>query len=306
MMRLGKPESCSSRACSTCTTSSPEFALARRVTSACSAVDGLRSGHERQSGNWPRDGAATYNAVVSSAIVSACSFAALTLLLTACMPFPLTRGVAASHPECVFYANTSKKIVALTVDDGPDRVTTPSILDLLRKHKSRATFFLISSRVAGNDSLVMRALSEGQEIGNHMSRNEASIRLSSAEFERSLLEADTILRRFTSPRWLRPGSGWYNANMIATMQRHDYRCALGSVYSFDPQLPVTRYVVGTILRHVRPGSIIVLHDGGYKGRNTIRVLSRLLPELARRGFSVVTLSELMSVSEKPGRRTSRR
>jgi len=49
-----------------------------------------------------------------------------------------------------------------------------------------------------------------------------------------------------------------------------------------------------ILQQVRPGSIIILHDGGKRGRNTVRVLARVLPELERRGYRVVTLSKLMS------------
>ncbi len=230
--------------------------------------------------------------------------AAVALLLSACTPYSLTRRIAASHPDCVFYAGTSKKIVSLTIDDGPDSVTTPPILDLLGKHEARATFFMISSRMAGNDSLVLRTLRAGNEIGNHMSRNEASILLSPSDFERSLVEADTVLKKFTTPRWLRPGSGFYRARMISTMRRHNYRCALGSVYPFDPQLPFAGYSARTILRHVRPGSVIVLHDGGYKGRNTRKVLTRLLPELARRGYSVVTLSELMGVAQEQAKQVS--
>ncbi len=230
--------------------------------------------------------------------------AAAALLLSACTPFALTRRIAASHPECIFYANTSSRIVALTVDDGPDSSTTPQILDLLRKHDSHATFFMISSRATGNESLIRRTLREGNEIGNHMSQNEASIRLSPREFERSLVEADTVLGRFAEMRWLRPGSGWYNDRMISTMQRHGYRCALGSVYPFDPQLPFAGHSLRAILGHVKPGSIIVLHDGGYKGRNTIKVLTRLLPQLAARGYTVVTLGQLMSGTEKPAKQAS--
>ncbi len=126
-----------------------------------------------------------------------------------------------------------------------------------------------------------------------MSRNEASIFLSPSAFESSLLVADSALRRFATPRWMRPGSGWYNERMISTIRKHNYRCALGSVYPFDPQIPVASYSVRVILRQVRPGSIIILHDGGYKGRNTVKVLARLLPELARRGYNVVTLSGLL-------------
>lgn len=230
------------------------------------------------------------------ATASAGSLAALGLLLTACTPFPLVQRIAASRPGCVFYANTSRKMVALTVDDGPDKKTTPLILDLLQRHKSRATFFLISSRVPGNDSLVLRTLREGHEIGNHMSRDQSSISLSRRQFERSLLEADSVLRRFARPRWMRPGSGWYDREMISTLQRHNYRCALGSVYPFDPLIPVADYSTRAILRQVRPGAIIILHDGGYRGRNTAKVLSRILPELVRRGYKVVTLSEML-----PGR-----
>jgi peptidoglycan/xylan/chitin deacetylase (PgdA/CDA1 family) len=216
--------------------------------------------------------------------------------LGACTPFPLVRSIASSNPGCLYYAEPAGKVVALTIDDGPDPATTPRILDLLREHRSRATFFLISSRVAGNDSVVMRTLREGHEVGNHMSRNEASISLSPARFERSLLEADSVLRRFATLRWARPGSGFYDARMVSTMRRHKYMCALGSVYPFDPQIPLVGYATRTILGGVRKGSVIVLHDGGYKGRNTVRVLSRLLPELRRRGYSVVTLSELVEAS----------
>ncbi len=204
------------------------------------------------------------------------------------------RSVASSNPGCLYYASPSEKIVALTIDDGPDSVTTPRILDLLRENDSHATFFLISSRIAGNDSLVVRTLREGNEIGNHMSRNEASISHSPARYEQSLVEADSVLRRFARPRWARPGSGFFNAGMLSTMKRHGYTCALGSVYPFDPQLPLAAYTTSTVLREVRKGSVIVLHDGGYKGRNTIRVLSRLLPELRKRGYRVVTLSDLVA------------
>jgi len=238
---------------------------------------------------------------VTHASASAGSLAALGLLLTACTPFPLVQRVAASHSGCAFYVNTSKKVVALTLDDGPDRKTTPLILDLLKRHKSRATFFLISSRIPGNDSLVLRTVHEGHEIGNHMSRDQSSISLSRRQFERSLLEADSALRRFARPRWMRPGSGWYNREMISTLQRHNYRCALGSVYPFDPLIPVASYSTRAILRQVRPGAIIILHDHGKRGRNTVKVLSQILPELARRGYSVVTLSELLPERGDPAR-----
>src|SRR5688572_2911989 len=139
--------------------------------------------------------------------------------MAACTPFPLVRTIASTYPGCLYYVETVDSVVALTIDDGPDVKTTPQILALLRKHEGRATFFLISSKVAGNDSLVVRMVREGHEIGNHLSRNEASLSLPAKQFEASLVEADSVLRRFGPLKWARPGSGFNNARMRATMRR---------------------------------------------------------------------------------------
>jgi peptidoglycan/xylan/chitin deacetylase (PgdA/CDA1 family) len=101
-----------------------------------------------------------------------------------------------------------------------------------------------------------------------------------------------VLAAYGPVHWARPGSGWYSQAMIATMARHGYRCALGSVYPYDAAIPSATFSSWHILRNVRPGAIVVLHDGGARGRRTARVLQTVLPELRRRGFRVVTLSEL--------------
>jgi peptidoglycan-N-acetylglucosamine deacetylase len=191
---------------------------------------------------------------------------------------------------------TGEPIVALTFDDGPDARTTPKLLALLERHGARATFFLISSRVAGSEEAVAAIVRNGHELGNHFTRDEPSIRLTPGQFEAALLEADTVLSRYAPVRWARPGSGWYNGRMVATLRRHGYRCALGSVYPFDAHHPWVRFSIGYILRNVRPGSIIILHEGGARGDRTVAALSAILPALARRGYRVVSLSELMRTS----------
>jgi peptidoglycan/xylan/chitin deacetylase (PgdA/CDA1 family) len=84
--------------------------------------------------------------------------------------------------------------------------------------------------------------------------------------------------------------------MVATMARHGYRCALGSVYPYDATIPSATFSTRYILRNVGPGGILVLHDGGSRGRRTARVLRAVLPELKGRGFRVVTLSELAAAA----------
>ena len=187
-------------------------------------------------------------------------------------------------------------MVALTVDDGPDPVSTPLILSELRRHGARATFFLIAGRVRDREQLVRQLVAERHEIGNHFIRDRAGIRLEDDEFTRDLEQAHEVLAPFGPVRWARPGSGWYSRAMIAAMTARGYRCALGSIYPYDATIPSADFSIRHILRNLQPGAILVLHDGGARGRRTARVLQTILPELKRRGFRVVTLSELSAMN----------
>jgi peptidoglycan/xylan/chitin deacetylase (PgdA/CDA1 family) len=204
--------------------------------------------------------------------------------------------LATRHAGCLYRVPLQAPVVALTLDDGPDPATTPLILAELRRHEARATFFLIAERVHGHERLVQHVVTDGHELGNHFTQDRSSIRLSAGEFVRDLEEAHRVLASYGPVRWARPGSGWYSPTMIAAMARQGYRCALGSVYPYDATLPSAAFASWHILRNVRPGAILVLHDGGGRGRRTAQVLHTVLPELHRRGFRVVTLSELAAAA----------
>ncbi len=218
---------------------------------------------------------------------------ALALLGAACSgPRWLVARIADRTPEVVFYVETGDPAVALTIDDGPDPRTTPAILDALRRHGARATFFLISERVDGNEDLVARIVGEGHEIGNHGTREEAAIRLEPEAFERSLLEAGERLEVFAPLVWYRPGSGFFDEEMIETSERHGYRVALGSLFPLDTLVPWSGFHRAFLLWGARPGSVIVLHDAGARGERTAATLDEVLPRLRERGLRVTTLSEL--------------
>ena len=204
----------------------------------------------------------------------------------------LVSHIAARSPGCLYAVPTNERVVALTLDDGPDPAHTPEILALLGAHDARATFFLISERVAGREALVSSIVAQGHELGNHLTRDEQSAQLSAEQFEAAAREAGAVLARFAPVRWLRPGSGFYSDSMLATMQRLGYRCALGSVYPYDPHVPSPRFASAYVLANLRPGAVIVLHEGGARGRRTAETLRRVLPVLRARGYRVVTLSEL--------------
>jgi len=200
--------------------------------------------------------------------------------------------IVARSARCLFAVPTAERVVALTIDDGPDAAHTREILRVLRENDARATFFLISSRVAGNEALVTAMVADGHELGNHLTHDEPSARMAPAAFAAAVAEADTVLDRFAPARWLRPASGWYDDAMLDTIEREGHRCVLGSIYPYDAHQPWARVSAAYILANAFPGAVIVLHDGGDRGRRTVEVLRRVLPELRARGYRVVTLSGL--------------
>lgn len=206
----------------------------------------------------------------------------------------LVSGVSKTFPGCTYFAHTDEKLVALTIDDGPDSITTRQILSVLEQYNAKVTFFLIGSRVQYNKNVVSEIVNQGHEIGHHMFTGKTTIRLPYDEFKKQFDQTDSILSQYAKVHWFRPGSGWYNDEMIEylTMSGYNYQCVLGSVYPFDVQIPSTIFSSTFILVNTRPGSIIVLHDRGNRGRRTVKVLSNIIPKLQKRGYQFLTLTEL--------------
>lgn len=201
------------------------------------------------------------------------------------------RWIAKLAPDVLFFVDTEQPVVALSLDDGPHATTTPQLLDVLAEHRAHATFFLLGERIRGNEEIVRRLVKEGHELGNHQMTEQRSFLLSPPEFESQLLQSHELLSPFGATRWFRPGSGWFNQRMLDQLHRHGYSCVLGTTYPED-LIPSSWYLSRHILFTTRPGSIIILHDGPSRGSQTIDILRYVLPELQRRGYRIVTISEL--------------
>lgn len=205
--------------------------------------------------------------------------------------------VTSMIPGAVYFAKTDQPIIALTIDDAPDAETTLLILHLLKRNNVKATFFLISSQILGNEKTIEKMVADGHELGNHMTEDKPSINLSPEEFEQDLLQAHSSISKFAEVRWMRPASGWYNLRMLETAKKHGYRVALGSVFPYDTHIPSSWFATNHILLNVRPGSIIVLHDVDSRGQRTASTLAKILPKLKQKGYKLVTLSELFQTAD---------
>lgn len=207
-------------------------------------------------------------------------------------PPVLVDSLERASPEVIFSASLDRKVVALTIDDGPSD-QTEEILSALEASDARATFFLIGTRMERRPDVVRRIVDAGHEVGNHTMEETPSILLGRTEFAQQLRETDLLLSRYADPYWFRPGSGWYNEAMLAEARDAGYRIVLASMWPVDAYVPWTPFVAEYVRRHARPGAILVLHEGKGRGKRTAAILRRILPELQQEGYEITTVGELL-------------
>ena len=192
---------------------------------------------------------------------------------------------------------TKAKVVALTIDDGPSEYTR-EILQILRDHGAKATLFVIGAQIESREEVLREAVREGNELGNHAMHDEPSRALSDASLSGEIQSVEKMLSEIYTaagissrpPKYFRPGSGFFSGRMRKLLEKLEYRLVLGSIYPHDPQIPYWRVNAKHILSMLRPGGIIICHD---RRSWTPDMLRRVLPEMRRRGYRIVTVTELL-------------
>ena len=225
-------------------------------------------------------------------------------VLMACGLWPRSRALG---PNRTSFASRSGT-VALTFDDGPDPQQTPGVLDLLARHGQRATFFLIGERAARHPDLVARIRAEGHEVGNHTHTHPYWFCVYPPW--RLRREIDRCQRELAlpcagdAPRWFRAPAGLRNAFLDGVLRRLGLELVSWSRRGFDTAREDPERLREALLRDLRPGEILLLHDSGSaiapSGKPVaLEVLPELLAGLAERGLRSVTLSEAVAPPAAP-------
>ena len=193
---------------------------------------------------------------------------------------------------------------ALTFDDGPGGTTTSRILDILRRTGSRATFFVLGSRVRDDPATVRRMHREGHEVGVHGDRHWPLALLPPAMI-RSQVErcrAAVVAAGAPPPRHYRPPFGFMMPGQAWYVRRLGLVPVLGDVYPEDAQDPGVGRIVDRVLKRLAGGSIVILHDAsslpGIDRRQTVEALDRILAAAASQGLRAVTVAELLSAASR--------
>ena len=238
-------------------------------------------------------------------IVAAILLGAVAVIWTLIRPADwVLKQVATQNPGVVFRVDTDEHAIALTIDDAPHPDVTPGLLRELRAHGVKATFFIIGSYAEKYPELVDSIRAGGHELANHLFTDQMSAGLSDEAFVDELLRTDAAIQPLDPPRWCRPGSAVVTPRIIQIMKENGYTPVVGTAWPIDLYTGVD-LTVTQFLQNVRPGAILVLHDGGAGREDSVEVLARLLPRLEEMGYRLMTMTELSrlgkSVSEDTGR-----
>jgi peptidoglycan-N-acetylglucosamine deacetylase len=179
----------------------------------------------------------------------------------------------------------------LTIDDGPDPVDTPQILDLLDRHQARATFFMIGRKAQAHPELVKEVVARGHSVGNHTfshplkdfwiagrKRTYSEIEMSQQQFQ----NAGAAARFFRSP------AGIKNVFLKAGLARNGLRCIAWTIRSGDVFASEKAEVTNKVLSEAKPGAIILLHEGDAVAPTVrIEAIREILKGLNERGYSCI-------------------
>jgi peptidoglycan/xylan/chitin deacetylase (PgdA/CDA1 family) len=206
------------------------------------------------------------------------------------------RAMQRRQPEVLWYGSESRREIALTFDDGPHPRDTPGVLDVLSKHKVRATFFLIGMDAERNGRLVKQIHEDGHEIGIHCYRhlpfpweNPQTLRSHLVVIRHTIAGLCSLAPE--AIRGVRPPYGLFNAKTLSLINELALRPVMWNCIPPHFLQPLS-WSIRQVMEAVVPGSIIVLHDGHGHGRKTAHIVDTVVPQLQARGFEFVTIGHM--------------
>jgi len=206
---------------------------------------------------------------------------------------------------------TTRKIVALTFDDGPNPTYTPPVLEILAHHQVKATFFLLGRNVATHPGTARQIAQAGHAVGNHTFTHPRLDHCRPMKVVRELSQCQGAIREAVgiAPKVMRPPFGLQDAKSYLITRMMGYAAVNWSVSGEDWQGDPASTLAARILADIQPGSIILLHDGWepppsqlewrpeydrFQDRSpTIEALPMIIESLQSHGYQFVTVPEML-------------
>jgi len=210
----------------------------------------------------------------------------------------------------VFMKGSSKDGVALTFDDGPDPEYTPQLLDLLKEHGAKATFFVVGKNAELHPELIARIHEEGHILGIHNYVHHMNWFMRPSTVKRHIRQTSDVIERITGhkPMYYRPPWGIVNVFDYAKLGHLQIVLWTSLFGDWKKRIGADK-LYARMKRKLGPGQVFLLHDCGTTlgadreaPANTIAALSRILEDGRKRALRFIGIDEMIAATEKANKR----
>ncbi|OUL28698.1 polysaccharide deacetylase [Nostoc sp. T09] len=195
--------------------------------------------------------------------------------------------------------SNNEKVIALSIDDGPWPNTTLKMLEILQQNDVKATFFLVGQALQANPTIAKQVVAQGHAIGNHTWHHWYR-RMDEATAKSEIERTNELIYKTTGVKTtlFRPPGGVLNNGLAAYAKSQKYAVVMWSQTSADTDPRAKSEVfVKNVLRDAKPGSIVLMHDGGGDRQRTVQALPEIISGLKQQGYRFVTVPELLEMQK---------
>lgn len=210
--------------------------------------------------------------------------------------FIQTNTPEASKPIAYEQADITEKKIALTFDDGPDKIITPQLLDILKEKEVPATFFVVGAQVSYFPQLAKRMVEEGHTIANHTWDHPELSKLYSDEVIQQITSTNEIIEEITGVKatLFRPPYGDYTLADSLTFKKLGFKNIMWSVDTLDWSGKSADEILSIVHEDKSPGGIVLQHNfQSNKLQGTVDALPQMIEELRADGYEFVTIDNLL-------------
>lgn len=215
------------------------------------------------------------------------------LLLLAVLPGNNFYGNVLTHAE------TQRKIIALTFDDGPYPPYTQKLLKVLAEKNVKATFFMVGENASAHPELVREVQNAGHQIALHAGYHQDLLKLSSEAVRDNIAFGKNTLENITGTpiHYMRPPHGFKDWSVMSEIASAGLQATNWSVIPRDWTNPGAEKIAERVIEKAQPGAIVLLHDGDSPKKQaprdqTVEAVGIIIDTLRAQGYEFVTVEEI--------------
>ncbi|MEV1065713.1 polysaccharide deacetylase family protein [Streptomyces sp. NPDC050263] len=202
---------------------------------------------------------------------------------------PAARALAAVSVEIAHASDKGARGVNITIDDGPDPVSTPQVLQVLRENGVKATFCMVGTQAEAYPDLVKAVVADGHRLCDHTVSHDTTMDTKSESYQsQQILDAERMITEASGgvrPMYYRAPGGAFTPYSRTLAASHGMRPLGWNVDTKDFERPGADAIVATVKNEVSNGPTILFHDAGGDRSQTVTALREVLPWLKEQGYS---------------------